>query len=365
MIEPIHETVRNLLRAQLKKLDLHQAQRVEELFKESSNSQETTKGRFLIPEKLCDVLSVVCGKQMQLQTHGMIFDRRVNTVGIIFVCPTDPEKVSEAVGAALRSAMSLSHTLKQYDIPMFVELTIAIFETTTNGVKPSKDEARKCMQKVVKILRNYMLESSYLHSIGVHVWPTPADETAGSEEEQAQAKSKNRRDRSRVFPWLLNSTRNWYQSNEFQSRFANEEHHDLQSLTLENFRVAGKRTWQLNRPKEHSGNGAGHKSKVHLIHGHNGTGKSTISEAIELWMTGRVERLGQGKDYTEILVNRECSEATLEFKFDGLSPDESCLYQQYKVVEEGIQGLTKDATSGLAKLKIGIGNSSRFGASRG
>ena len=341
MIDPITKPVRSLLEAQIRHLDLDQAESIEELFSPTPSADGKERAKFLIPAKLTDTLSVVCGRQMQLQTHGIIFDPRVNTVGLIFFCPTDdPVKVENSVGAALRGAMSLSHTLRQSNISLFVELTIAVFQTPVgDDANPSESEGdfKKCIQTVTKILRNYMLESSFLHAIGVHVWTTPQDESVGSVEEKENAKLQNRLDRNRVFPWLLNSTRQWYQCEEFQNRFANDTpHHKLKSLALENFRVAGKRVWELNRNQNGNGNSIDRKSKFHLVHGHNGTGKSTISEAIELWMTGKIERLGEGQNYEKVLINHDCSEATLWFQFEGddLEP------HTYQINEAGLEPIS-------------------------
>ena len=341
MIDPITKPVRSLLEAQIRHLDLDQAESIEELFSPTPSADGKERAKFLIPAKLTDTLSVVCGRQMQLQTHGIIFDPRVNTVGLIFFCPTDdPVKVENSVGAALRGAMSLSHTLRQSNISLFVELTIAVFQTPVgDDANPSESEGdfKKCIQTVTKILRNYMLESSFLHAIGVHVWTTPQDESVGSVKEKENAKLQNRLERNRVFPWLLNSTRQWYQCEEFQNRFANDTpYHKLKSLALENFRVAGKRVWELNRNQNGNGDSIDRKSKFHLIHGHNGTGKSTISEAIELWMTGKIERLGDEQNYEKILINHGCSEASLSFQFEGndLEP------QNYQVKEDGLERIS-------------------------
>jgi hypothetical protein len=150
------------------------------------------------------------------------------------------------------------------------------------------DEAS--LQHVGQALREISQESNFLEAIGVNVLHPPFSE-------------KSLR---RAFPWLLQKTRGWYQ------RLGSEgaevqpcgqqgrQSRQLEVLELENFRLRGRRSIHFNT-----------KSRLHLMHGLNGSGKSSIVEALELMVTGGIDRLTGLRDpaaYESVIRNRETSE---------------------------------------------------------
>ena len=94
----------------------------------------------------------------------------------------------------------------------------------------------------------------------------------------------------RAFAWLLLVTR------ERLSGCKCPASSRLQGLSLSNYRLPGQRNWTLDA------------SRVHLVQGANGTGKSSMAEALELAVTGAVERIERdhpGADYDRIIRNSD------------------------------------------------------------
>ena len=110
-----------------------------------------------------------------------------------------------------------------------------------------------------------MLHNCYLDAIGISLLEM--------DHNQAIDAAKLRR----VFPWLLRDVRTWFSD----CSPSTKPSHRLTELSLTDFRVAGTRQWKLAST-----------SLLHVLHGHNGSGKSSLAEAFELLVSGRVERLG-------------------------------------------------------------------------
>ncbi len=91
-------------------------------------------------------------------------------------------------------------------------------------------------------------------------------------------------DLPRAFPWLLSATKRWFEGKEFKHsgdcwRSATGE----VILELKDYRTEGIRRLALHG-----------ECGLQLVHGHNGSGKSSIAEALELLLTDRVQRLDDG-----------------------------------------------------------------------
>jgi len=85
----------------------------------------------------------------------------------------------------------------------------------------------------------------------------------------------------RAFPWLMKAARDWFekQSNTAGAELWRQPGESFR-LQLNDYRLRGERSLTCE------GNCA-----LHLLHGHNGSGKSTYTEALELLMTSRIERV--------------------------------------------------------------------------
>ena len=136
-------------------------------------------------------------------------------------------------------------------------------------------------------LQHIARDTAYFQSIGVNVlfhYPK---------------KGFERDDLRRAFPWLLADTNRWFQKN--ADRIKNS---GLQasldgttpwSVSLKNYRLGGIRRFDFRE-----------NCRLHLLHGHNGSGKSSFSEAMELLLTGKIERLedAEEQDYFKVVCHR-------------------------------------------------------------
>lgn len=255
--------------------------------------------RFVAVDHIHDQLALNFEDLIEVCVHGVIVDPRSATICLIHVCSSkNPEYDGEnendgkekaerkerrlAVGAVkeqIRQAVALRHVLLASTDPLAlsysVELTIFVPD----------DSAHRAVSKA---LYDYMLETSYLHSIGVSL--LAKSEGKRKEENSKEGFRDNAAALRRAFPWLMTAVRKWYTSDAFRKNYQSGcvNHRRLKSLELDNFRLAGKRKWHVASELPAS---PGPPNRLLLIHGHNGSGKSTITESVELMVTGQLERL--------------------------------------------------------------------------
>jgi len=154
---------------------------------------------------------------------------------------------------------------------------------------PDPAIAAKCVEQLGDVLRQIIREAGYLHALGINVWRAPH---GGGLDNAAAVR--------RAFAWLLKDTEVWYGDPADKV----QKHSDFGQLAvveLKNFRLAGPRRWRLE---------PGHR--LHLVHGHNGSGKSSFCEALELVVTGKIERLTERLaevDHAKVLTNRAAQRA--------------------------------------------------------
>src|SRR5262249_58159672 len=93
----------------------------------------------------------------------------------------------------------------------------------------------------------------------------------------------------RVFPWLLRATKKWF--DRLAPASVAEWRRAIQpfELRLQDYRTAGQRTFHCDG-----------SAWLNLVHGHNGSGKSAMVEAIELLLTNRIQRLDDAKEQSGI-----------------------------------------------------------------
>jgi hypothetical protein len=170
------------------------------------------------------------------------------------------------------------------------------------------EEERRFFNEIGSALRLTQSESDSLHHIGVGILCyAGADKPFGLR---------------RAFPWLLKATRRWFGSDDAkpqaearpapaaagatqapappsppsasESTPARVPLGRLGKVTLSNYRLPGTRDLEL-----------ADAARVHLVHGANGSGKSSIVEALELVATGKVDRLEQAqeKNYEGVIKN--------------------------------------------------------------
>jgi hypothetical protein len=158
-------------------------------------------------------------------------------------------------------------------------------------VLPSRD----AQQDLKHVFRHTARQTSFWHSIGVNVLVSTGDEVPQVDHVR------------RAFAWLLAATRNW-----LNNPPAAVPASCLRKVVLTNYRLPGEREWTLAS-----------EAKVHLLHGQNGSGKSSIAEALELSVTGTATRLQARNvsDYAEVIRNRHSTDpAVIRLEFDKKEP---------------------------------------------
>lgn len=221
--------------------------------------------------------------------------------------------------------------------PYIIEVVFMIAGTDIGA------SVERCMGQV---LRKLARDAAILMGLGVNLWR----EDFGSD--------VNRR---RAFPWMLHETKAWYDRESSghgittSGRAAmagsgpapknlSKPVRQLASLTMKDFRVAGERTWTLN-PNQ----------ALHIVRGYNGSGKTSIVEALELAATGRVERITSHpteKDHQRVITNRQVAKAgraaSLDLRFLEGPP------HSLSVVPSGASETLKPA-SPVAPSSVGAG----------
>jgi chemotaxis regulatin CheY-phosphate phosphatase CheZ len=282
---------------------------------DSSTSSRKSTGQGLIAafaESLTAPLQMTVAGAAEVHAHGVLLDELLGTFGLIVVHKTADEAVPSGatrqagpVEQAIHDALLLRQTLVQQSrrsggprrTPYNVELVFVVDQPSPSG----SDDSRP-LEEITKSLREIMAETSFLHAIGVSVLSVlpegPSDEGIPDN------------DLRRAFPWLLADARKWFKHHEQGKPSTPTPPLQLESLTLRDFRVAGQRKLKLHATVDNPGNQASRRAEtLHLIHGQNGSGKSSLTEAIELALTDKLDRLedapGKQPDYVSVLTNRE------------------------------------------------------------
>ena len=298
--------------------------------------------KFLMADRITQPVRFVTAQVHECQVHGLVVCPITQTIGVIQIVSTPEEGDAESrkqelrtvVHKHVREAVALRHELlqKRSDKKISYNVELILVANESNAIARISD-----------VLQSFIQKSSYLHSIGVSIF---VDSNSKGFRDQANLR--------RVFPWLLQSVRSWYESATFQKKFELppgsekqvalgdtmiQRNAEIKKLKLRNFRLRGERVWELE--PEHA---------LHVIHGNNGTGKSTFTESFELLLTGKLEKL-EAEDlsgrYLDVLKNSkapESEEATLTL---SLSKGEL----EWKVVQTGIRFAGKSSQPSGKKSK--------------
>ena len=260
--------------------------------------------RFLFAQSHDKPLILLVAEDFELAAQGLVVDYRLGNLGIVQVCPQgtsdQPRNVVPQIESHIQHAVYLRHRLGELEAngrrPFSIELVLVVPKAHV-GVRAV----------MADVLRKLMERTTYLHAIGINFL---VENEAGSFDSAALR---------RAFSWLLVDVEHWYAGkSELDDNRpsvagtiekagppkAPGRSHALAALTLENFRLPGKRIWEFS-----------HDVTLHVVHGRNGSGKSSLVEAIELAVTGRIARLENGFasrekiDYAKVLCNRQVVEA--------------------------------------------------------
>jgi energy-coupling factor transporter ATP-binding protein EcfA2 len=227
----------------------------------------------------------------ELAPAMMIYDARLGTLGLVeTVSRADDEsqwqrKIEQAAAARqifIEEAESESRR-KERKLALQVEIVLLVSGEAPKGADP----LRTVLTKIAR-------ETGYLRLIGLSVLEIDKHPqfTAGV--------------LRRAFPWLLKDTESWFEK---KARPANgiTWKKAEQGFTLEmcDYRIAGRRKFAFRAATE---------AWLNLVHGHNGSGKSALAEALELLVTDRIQRLDDGgeKNYFRAVRYRPSNEGLPE-----------------------------------------------------
>ncbi|MEM7014078.1 MAG: ATP-binding protein [Verrucomicrobiota bacterium] len=125
------------------------------------------------------------------------------------------------------------------------------------------DDREQCGQ-LGDELRQMLRDTEMLPSIGVHQW------CYGKVDEASDRKA---------FCWLLHETRQLLKATTKPSKDAFRRF-PVHSITMTNFRLSGTRTWSFEP-----------QAQLVVYQGQNGSGKSSLIDAVEMIQTGKIERV--------------------------------------------------------------------------
>ena len=212
----------------------------------------------------------------------------------------EPQSLASRVTSAVDRAtyvrhLAITHKARANKQPISVDLVLV------------SDRESGLLDQVNAQLRHYASESAYLFAIGLHLLETGTVRRAAKQLRSKHHKPGQLELRAlhRSLCWLMRACGRWWQSMPKSAHGESEPTlGKIKQIKLENYRLAGTRKLTFLEPGvasqggeklAHPPPGEGLLS-VHVVLGHNGTGKSAITEAIEFRITGRADRLERSRE---------------------------------------------------------------------
>ncbi len=209
----------------------------------------------------------------------LIVDHQLGTIGLVQWLEFDDRPVGDRVREHVDRATYLRHLLaaeQGRDRQTFTVELVLVHPSAEPG-----EPGFAMLAAIGELLRDLALDTDCLHAIGINLLPWQAGRAVADA------------DLRRAFSWLLHDSRRWFA--ELAGLVGQTDKPDarLARIELDEYRLAGQRKLILHP-----------RARLHLLHGHNGSGKSSLVEALELMLTGGVERLAGIDDYESIIRNR-------------------------------------------------------------
>ena len=252
---------------------------------ELSDISDTLRGGFIVSP------SLRIAEYYEFEPAIFIYDGSFGTIGLVEELTTGRnattplkdvllKKIDHAANLRQLLLLDAEEAARQSATPVSainVELVLVI------------DDAPKTEERdlIGRILEDYARDTAYFQSIGVSVlfyYPKKGFEP---------------NDLRSAFSWLLADTNRWFQKNADRIKDnglkATLNNTTPWSVSLEKYRLGGIRKFDFQD-----------NCRLHLLHGHNGSGKSSFSEAMELLLTGKIERLEEAgeEDYFKVVCHR-------------------------------------------------------------
>ena len=232
---------------------------------EQSSIDELLKFKAGGTPRAAPTAAYVIGESLRIQAHYdlepamLVYDPYLSTIGLVEIVTPESGSYRDDVERLIEGAVYLRQLAlldaERRRRPLSVELVLVVPD----------DRAAAVHEPCSTVLREIVRDTGYLESIGVSIL------------NGQQADGFLDVDVRRAFAWLLLATRQWYAA---AAKPAPSGPPENWQLILENYRHPGRRTYHFDA-----------ESSFHVVHGYNGTGKSSFTEALELLLTGRIERL--------------------------------------------------------------------------
>lgn len=242
------------LEAELKKRSAQKVKDLETLFAKNDLKKTTTQDLRYLHKP-----NVRLARHFDLEADMLIADQALGSLGIVRVLDTpksSEQSFKEKVQNAIDQATYVRHLL--LTDPNLRTDTPSNTTNTPYTIDLLLITSESNVEIIGEVLRTLVRETDLLHAIGINILPHPF--------------KQNSETVRRALSWLLYESHKWYQS---ASPPSSDEYQRVSEITLKNFRLPGNRTLVLN-PEQ----------ALHLVFGRNGSGKSSLAEALELILTG-------------------------------------------------------------------------------
>ena len=279
-----HESVRLLGEALQKHLGITPAADLDALFSgKPVDQQDHGTAQYLIGDD-ASATGIRVHLHHDLTPAMLVHDPTLLTLGVVEVVPpataaglpADIDRIFDR--AAYLRQLCLFEAESVDEFAYVVELVLLFTREHTTS---------EALERTVSRLRELARETGYLKTLGVSLLSQEPDGTYTPE---------NLR---RAFPWVLAYTRRWFNSGNIKSHAAKDPAAGAWEVTLGNYRNTRQREYRF----EGAGPADARGPSVHVLHGFNGSGKTTFTEALELLLMKQIERMGDPEriDYYEIV----------------------------------------------------------------
>ncbi|NUB27013.1 hypothetical protein [Azospirillum brasilense] len=216
---------------------------------------------------------VILDHHFELTCDLLVHDDRFGTVGIVHLIDdvdgggtskSRKARIQEIVESAaylrhlaLSKAKAKEREGEKPQLPLTVELVLVVSASGEGSTA-----------EIGNVLRELALDSNFLHGIGINLlpWTGMDGEDDGGEDRDADLRC--------AFCWTLSTLTAWFGTPDASASPV------FGGIEVTNWRLPGRRRLKFAED-----------ARVHMVHGANGTGKSSLVEAIEYLATGKIARL--------------------------------------------------------------------------